>query len=346
MTVRVLVVDDSAFVRKALTRVLNYDPEISVVAQAADGKEAIEKIQLVKPDAVTLDLEMPRMDGLSTIAAVMAICPVPIIVLSAWAQPGAEMAVRALELGAVEVIDKGAYARMDIHILARELIPLLKAVAGAKPKAIKTLPVEAPKLLAAEFAKLPETHTELVCIGASTGGPQAIQAILTALPKNFPAPIVVVQHMPLGFTRLFADRLDSLKHLKVKEAEHGERFLPGHVYIAKAGHHLTIGRDVHGLYADLTAPKIGQHIPSVNVLFESAAQACGKHAIGVILTGMGQDGAYGAVLLHKTGAYMIAESEETCVVFGMPKAAIDASAIEVVAPLSKIAGLLNARVMK
>lgn len=346
MTVRVLVVDDSAFVRKALTRVLNYDPDISVVAQAADGKEAIEKIQLVKPDAVTLDLEMPRMDGLSTIAAVMALCPVPIIVLSAWAQPGAEMAVRALELGAVEVIDKGAYARMDIHILARELIPLLKAVAGSKPKASKTLPIELSKIWTPETARPLESHIELVCIGASTGGPQAIQAILTGLPKNFPVPVVIVQHMPLGFTRLFADRLDSLKHLRVKEVEHAERFLPGNVYIAKAGHHLTICKDANGPYADLNAPKLGQHIPSVDVLFESAAKACGKHVVSVILTGMGQDGAHGAFALRHNGAYTIAEAEETCVVFGMPKAAIDTGAIEAVAPLHKIANIVISRVIK
>jgi two-component system, chemotaxis family, protein-glutamate methylesterase/glutaminase len=345
MTVRVLVVDDSAFVRKALTRVLNYDPDISVVAQAADGKEAIEKILLVRPDAVTLDLEMPRMDGLSTIAAVMALCPVPIIVLSAWAQPGAEMAVRALELGAVEVIDKGAYARMDIHILARELIPLLKAVAGSKPKSTKTLPVELSRLWTPE-PNPSDTYIELVCIGASTGGPQAIQTILTALPKNFPVPIVIVQHMPVGFTRLFADRLDSLKHLRVKEVEHADRLLPGNVYIAKAGYHLTIGKDATGPYADLNAPKIGQHIPSVDVLFESAAKVCGKHVISVTLTGMGQDGAHGAFALRHGGAYTIAEAEESCVVFGMPKAAIDTGAIEIVVPLHKIASVLVLRAIK
>jgi two-component system, chemotaxis family, protein-glutamate methylesterase/glutaminase len=346
MTVRVLVVDDSTFVRKALTRVLNYDPDISVVAQAADGKEAIEKILLVKPDVVTLDLEMPRMDGLSTIAAVMALCPLPIIVLSAWAQPGAEMAVRALQLGAVEVIDKGAYTRMDIHILAQELIPLLKAVAGSKPRANKTLPIDLSKQWIPEIAKPIETHIELVCIGASTGGPQAIQTILTALPQNFPVPIVVVQHMPVGFTRLFAERLDSLKHLRVKEIEHADRLLPGNVYIAKAGYHLTICKDATSPYADLNAPRIGQHIPSVDVLFESAAKACGKRVVSITLTGMGQDGAHGAFALRHGGAYTIAEAEESCVVFGMPKAAIDTGAIEVVAPLHKIAGVLLSRVLK
>jgi two-component system chemotaxis response regulator CheB len=345
MSVRVLVVDDSAFVRKALTRVLNNDPDISVVGQAADGKEALEKIQLVQPDVVTLDLEMPRLDGLSTIAAVMAICPVPIIVLSAWAQPGAEMAVRALQLGAVEVINKGAYARMDIHILAKELIPLLKAVSGAKPKAIKTLPIEVPKPTL-DILPLPEANVELVCIGASTGGPQAIQTLLTSLPKDFPVPIVIVQHMPLGFTRLFAERLDSLRHLRVKETEHDEALLPGVVYIAKAGHHMSVIRVGDKLRADLNAPKLGQHVPSVDVLFESVADTCGKNAVGIILTGMGQDGTHGAFALRHKGCFLIAEAEETCVVFGMPKSAIDGGLVNAIAPLQKITPILLSRVLK
>lgn len=348
MTVRVLVVDDSAFVRKALTRVLNQDPEISVVGQAADGREALEKIQLVRPDAVTLDLEMPRLDGLSTIAAVMSVCPVPIIVISAWAQKGAEIAVRALELGAVEVIDKSVYARMDIHILARELIPLLKAVAGAKPKALKTLPIEVPRPRPSPqdflIPKPSDSPIELVCIGASTGGPQAIQSILTTLPKNFPTPILVVQHMPQGFTRLFAERLDSLRGLRVKEVDPLERLLPGVVYIARAGFHLAVARDAQGLYANLGYPRIGQHIPSVDVLMESAAQTCGPKTIGIILTGMGQDGARGMLAVRQAGGYTLAEAEETCVVYGMPKAAAEVNAIEVLAPVQHISKLVLTKI--
>jgi two-component system, chemotaxis family, protein-glutamate methylesterase/glutaminase len=357
MAIRVLVVDDSAFVRKALTRVLNQDPDVVVVAQAADGREAIEKIHLVSPDVVTLDLEMPRLNGLSTIKEVMASCPLPIVVLSAWAQKGAEVAVRALELGAVEVIDKGLYARMDIHLLARDLLQKIKAVVGARPRTTArpaSVPVPALRTRSGGFQaialppSLPApwslSAAELVCVGASTGGPQAIQDILSALPRDFGAPVAVVQHMPPGFTRLFAERLDSLGGLRVREAEERMRLLPGQVVIAKAGLHLQIERDAEGLYVHLTPLPSGPHVPSADTLLESAARICGNRAVGVLLTGMGQDGARGMVQLRKTGATTIGEAEESCVVYGMPRAAHEAGGIELLLPLPRIPSILLARV--
>lgn len=355
MAVRVLVVDDSAFVRKALTRVLNQDPEVVVVAQAADGREAIEKIQVVYPDVVTLDLEMPRLDGLQTIKEVMQRFPLPIVVLSAWTPKGAEAAVRALELGAVEVLDKGAYARMDIHLLAKDLLQKIKAVVGARPRSPaldETLPqLPALSLPFMPTSLLPTTPApglfgpvEIICIGASTGGPQAVQEIITGLPRDFSVPIAVVQHMPSGFTRLFAERLNSLGGLKVKEAEEGDRLLPGYVFVAPAGLHLTIARDADGLFAHLSPLPTATHTPSADVLLESAVRVCRRRAVGILLTGMGQDGAQGMAALRRVGATTIAESEETCVVFGMPKAALDLGGVEHLLPLHRIAPFLVARV--
>jgi two-component system chemotaxis response regulator CheB len=376
MTIRVLVVDDSAFVRKALTRILNQDAEIVVVAQAADGREAIEKVQLVTPDVVTMDLDMPRLGGLATIHEMMRIYPVPIIVVSAWAQEKSALALRALELGAVDTLDKDAYSRMDIHLLANELLPKIKAAARTKPRPVnpallsgalngatvapapsppvtasQSFPAISPAAPASPASPAPSLLSsvglyrvqpiELICIGASTGGPQAVQEVLSHLPREFSVPVVVVQHMPRGFTRLFSERLDGLGGIRVREAEAGARILPGVVTIAQAGQHLALERASHGgLVARMSTFPPHAHTPSVDVLFESAAQVCGKNVAGVLLTGMGTDGARGMVAIRRAGGLTVAESEETCVVYGMPRAASEAGGVEYMLPLPKIAWFL------
>lgn len=354
MTIRVLVVDDSAFVRKALTRVLNQDTEVVVVAQAADGREAIEKVQLVNPDVVTLDLDMPRLGGLATIHELMRIHPVPIIVVSAWAQEGASLAERALELGAVDIVDKTAYARMDIHLLAQELLPKIRAAATAKPRPLFRPDTDGgyrpelvpPAALSSVASLLPMPGalrgSEIVCVGASTGGPQAVQEFLSSLPRGFPLPVVVVQHMPKGFTRLFADRLNALGGLPVREAEQGDRLQPGMVTIAQAGQHITLVRTEEGLRCLLSPFPAHSHVPSVDVLFESAARVCKARTIGVLLTGMGHDGARGMVAIRQAGGLTIGESEETCVVYGMPRAAHEAGGVAHLLPLQKIGWFLLA----
>jgi two-component system, chemotaxis family, protein-glutamate methylesterase/glutaminase len=331
---RVFLVDDSAFVRRALTRVLAIEPAFTVVGEAATGAEALSKIPAADPDLVTLDVAMPGMDGLQLLPALLRWKPtLKVLMLSAHTSRGAEATMAALTAGAVDFIDKTTFNVMDLEYLRREVVDRLKALAppaGAGPKAGE---VRAPAP-----AELDLARCALCVIGASTGGPGAVQRILQALPSGFPIPIVVVQHMPVGFTRPFAERLASLARVRVAEAQDGARLLPGTALIAPAGQHLRVSPN---LAVVLTSePRDAKHVPSVDVTMRSAARSRPGSVLGVLLTGMGEDGAEGMATIRAGGGVTIAESEASCVVYGMPRAAVQRGGAEWVLPLSDIAALL------
>jgi two-component system chemotaxis response regulator CheB len=338
--IKVLIVDDSAVVRQTYTSLLQSDPDIQVIGTAGDPYIAAQKIQKEKPDVITLDIEMPRMDGLTFLKKLMSQAPMPVIVISNQTLSGADVALKALEAGAVDVmakpnlsndsevnesritlIDKirSAYYAKGVSVRARRTT--VTGESGPKP----TTPLKA------------TTSQTIIAIGASTGGTEAIRSFLEVLPANMP-PIVIVQHMPEKFTASFAKRLNECCALNVKEAEDNESVLAGTVYIAPGGHHMAI-RNVHGRLAIKVydGDLVNRHRPSVNVLFNSVAEVKGKNAIGVILTGMGDDGATGMLAMHERGAFTIAQDETTSVVYGMPMKAVIAGGVSSVLPLNEIA---------
>ena len=331
--IRVFVVDDSPFVRKALRRVLNAVPGIEVVGEAATGQEAVIQIPLAEPHVVTLDIEMHGLNGLQVLRQLLAWRPeLRIIMLSAHTKEGAEATLEALALGAADFIDKQSLNLMDLEHLGRELGERIRLLGDP---AKKSAPRPAPP---ASIPALRFDGVELCVIGASTGGPAALQHLLEQLPASFPLPIAIVQHMPPGFTRPFADRLNGLCRLLVKEAVDGERLETGKVFIAPAGQHFRLSS---GLVAMLsTEPKTARHIPSVDVLFRSAERARPGKVLGILLTGMGEDGADGLSLIRTRGGVTIAESEESCAVYGMPRAAVERGAATHVLPLPAIAAAL------
>jgi len=351
--IRVLVVDDSAFMRKALQRMLSSDPMITVIDTAADGEEGFEKAKALLPDVVTLDVRMPGMDGLTALKKIMSDCPVPVLMLSSLTNEGGEVTLRALDLGAVDFIDKStANTAMDILSIAGDLISKVKAVAGvdarkmvrraAAPETAETAGLAGPAVKrAATFAR---GGFEVVAIGASTGGPPALQGILVEMPKDLPAAVLVVQHMPIGFTASLAARLNSLSSLEVKEAVDGDLALPGRCLIAPAGSHMTLRRDHTGFSVRISQEPEGLlHRPSVDVLMESVAKEAGGKALGIILTGMGADGARGIKAMHDAGGRTIAQDEATCVVYGMPKVAVDLGGVDRSLPLDGVpAAILEA----
>lgn len=345
--IKVVVVDDSAFMRKAISTMLAKDPEIDVVATARDGEEGLELIRKHNPDVVTLDIEMPRMDGLTTLRHIMMEMPRPVLMVSSLTNEGAEATLKALELGAVDFIPKQlSKVSLDIVKIEASLISKVKIVASRKlihsrsrPASIArpTAPVSTP----ASFR--PETRTaasggagltkspcgvvkrDVVVIGVSTGGPPAVQKVLSALPEDFPASIVIAQHMPAAFTGPFAKRLDGLCKISVKEAEPGDRLKTGCAFIAPGGKHLLLKQMVSRVDLEIsTEPASALYKPSANVLISSAADAVGRRALGVILTGMGNDGMEGVRSLKQKGGRALAQSDATCVVYGMPKAIVDA----------------------
>lgn len=333
--IRVFLVDDSAFVRRALSRVLALEPGFRVVGEAASGTEALARIPAAEPDLVTLDVAMPGMDGLQVLPALLRWKPsLKVLMLSALTQEGAVATVAALEAGAVDFIDKTRFNVMDLEYLRREVVDRLKALAPARRE-----PVPAPAGARAAGPSAQElARCDLCVIGASTGGPAAVQRILQALPARFPMPLVVVQHMPVGFTRPFAERLASLSRVRVAEAEDGMRLAPGMALIARAGQHLRISPN---LAVTLTPePSDAKHIPSVDVSMRTAARARPGKVLGILLTGMGEDGAEGMATIRAGGGVTIAESESSCVVYGMPRAAVQRGGAGWVLPLPDIAGLL------
>ena len=336
--IRVFLVDDSAFVRRALTRVLALEPEFQVVGEAVSGTEALAKIPAADPDLVTLDVAMPGMDGLQTLPALLRWKPsLKVLMLSAHTREGAEATVAALAAGAVDFIDKTTFNVMDLEYLRREVVDRLKALAPANRADAARAPVAAG--LPARPTELDLGRCDLCVIGASTGGPAAVQRILQALPASFPMPVVIVQHMPIGFTRPFAQRLASLSRVRVAEAEDGMRLVPGMALIAPAGQHLRVSPN---LAVVLTPePSDAKHIPSVDVTMRTAARSRPGQVLGILLTGMGEDGAEGMVTIRATGGVTIAESESSCVVYGMPRAAVQRGGAEWVLALSEIAELLG-----
>ena len=340
--IRVLIVDDSALIRQLLAHLLSDDPAIEVVGIAQDPTGAWKKIRALQPNVLTLDVEMPNVDGLTFLEELMATAPVPVVMVSALTDQGCATALRALELGAVDIVTK---PKVDIRLgmtdLAQELAHKVKAAARARVRQIprswppKTVTSRTHCKPYIESAML-KTSDTIVAIGASTGGTEAVREVLEVLPPNSP-PILIAQHMSEHFTKSWADRLNQLCRIAVKEAEDGDSVLPGHALIAPGNYHMTLVRSGARYLVRLNqdAP-VNRHRPSVDVLFASVAKYAGPNSIGIILTGMGHDGANGLFRMKQSGAYTVAQNEETCVVFGMPKEAIKLDAVDVVLPIEDI----------
>jgi len=346
--IRVLIVDDSALVRQTLSEILSSDPAIEVMATASDPFVAAERIAEETPDVITLDIEMPRMDGLTFLRKIMTQHPIPVVICSSLAEEGAQSRLQALEYGAVDIIVKPRLGSRQFLEEARITVcQAVRGAAAARVRAPLTAREVEPKLtadavLARRSGAMLETTEKVVVIGASTGGTEALRTVLEALPADAPG-IVIVQHMPELFTRAFADRLDGLCRISVKEAEANDTILRGRALIAPGNHHLLVKRSGARYYVEIRdGPLVSRHRPSVDVLFRSAARYAGPNAVGVIMTGMGDDGASGMLEMKEAGAVTIAQDEATSVVFGMPNEAIKRGAVDVVLPLPAIAGSLLA----
>ncbi len=348
--IKVLIVDDSAVVRQVLENMFDADPGIEVVGSARDPFVAADILRRVVPDVITLDVEMPRMDGLTFLHKIMTQKPIPIVMCSSLTEKNSETAMKALEYGAVDIIEK---PRMGVKQFLEEskviICDSVKAAAqariGARPKKATQIKVE-PKLTADAVLEKPtsramiQTTESIVVVGASTGGTEALKLFLESLPLNSPG-IVVVQHMPENFTAAFSRRLDGICRVTVKEAQNDDTVVPGRVLIAPGNKHTLLKRSGARYYVEVKdGPLVSRHRPSVDVLFRSAARYAGKNAVGVIMTGMGDDGAKGMLEMFEAGAYTVAQDEATCVVFGMPKEAIKLGAVRTISPLEGIAGIV------
>lgn len=337
--IRVLVVDDSALMRKLIPQILEADPSIEVVGTAMDGNFCLKKIEELKPNVVTLDLEMPGMNGIDTLKEIMRSHRLPVIVVSSHSTEGASVTLKALGLGAFDFVTKPQDVSAHMGETAAELIAKIHAAAGCK--IVRPGTFQAP----ARPEKIPagNTPSRLVAIGISTGGPQALEYLLAQLPPDFPGAIVVVQHMPEGFTDMFARRLDELCSLQVKEAQSGDMLLAGRVLICPGSRHVKVKRLAMGDVVILNEEeRVNGHRPSADVLFNSVAEEFGPLAVAVLMTGMGDDGAQGLGAVKKAGGMTIAQSEESCVVFGMPKAAIERGYATRVVALDGLSATLQA----
>lgn len=383
--IRVLVVDDSAFFRNALKRMLSQDPDITIVGVARDGEEALELSRTLDPDVITLDVEMPKLDGLATLQALMAEKPRPVIMVSSLTVEGAEATLKAMELGALDFIPKYQGKQLDLVQLSNDLCTKVKAVVHkARRFPIRSRPRLAPPSMsspaysanlatglsgslvagggAVGFAARAATVNaatstiarprgrqtrDYVAIGVSTGGPPAVQKVLSALPANFPACILIAQHMPGTFTGPFAKRLDSVSQITVKEAETGDKLQNGVAYIAPGGKHMRV--DLRGtlpVLSVVTEPASALYKPSATVLFESLGQSVGPRTLGVVMTGMGSDGLEGMKVLKRAGGYALAQNEASCVVYGMPKSIVDAGLADEVVDVDQIAAAIQAALYK
>ncbi|WP_294638028.1 chemotaxis response regulator protein-glutamate methylesterase [uncultured Aquabacterium sp.] len=358
---RVVVVDDSALVRSMLTEIINRQPDMTCIGAASDPYVAREMIRNLNPDVITLDVEMPRMDGIDFLSKLMRLRPMPVVMVSTLTERGAEVTLKALELGAIDFVAKPKIGVADgLRQLADDITDKIRIAAKARINRLPPTtvagttghahPAHAPATAGTEGrpaaparpvatggSPLGRLSTEkILFIGASTGGTEATKEVLTSLPADFPA-VMITQHMPPGFTRSYAARLDGLCRIRVKEATDGERVLPGHAYIAPGGFHLSVERSGANYIARVQdGEPVNRHKPSVEVLFKSAARVAGPNAIGVMLTGMGADGAKAMREMRDAGAYCVAQDEASCVVFGMPREAIAAGAVQDVMPLLKI----------
>jgi two-component system chemotaxis response regulator CheB len=336
---KVLIVDDSALMRQLLTKIIGSDSELEVIGTAGDPFIAREKIIALNPDVLTLDIEMPRMDGLTFLEKLMRGHPMPVVMISSLTAKGADTTLRALSLGAVDYVSK---PKLDVSNgtieQAEEIVAKVKAAARARVRCARET-TALPSPLTGKTYQFSATH-KVVAVGASTGGTEALKELLMPLPADFPG-IVIVQHMPEAFTHQFAERLNSLCKIRVKEAQDGDRILPGHALLAPGGHHMAVVRKgTEYAVRVYRGERVNRHIPSVDVLFSSCARNMGKNALGVLLTGMGADGARGMLEMKQASAFNIAQDESTCVVFGMPREAILLNAVDQVLPLNQIPGAL------
>ncbi|MDU4267289.1 MAG: chemotaxis response regulator protein-glutamate methylesterase [Enterobacter hormaechei] len=322
--IRVLSVDDSALMRQIMTEIINSHSDMEMVATAPDPLVARDLIKKYNPDVLTLDVEMPRMDGIDFLEKLMRLRPMPVVMVSSLTGKGSEITLRALELGAVDFVTKPQLGIREGMLAYSEMI--------------------AEKIRTASRAKLLLSSEKLLVIGASTGGTEAIRHVLQPLPLSSPG-ILITQHMPPGFTRSFAERLNKLCQISVKEAEDGERVLPGHAYIAPGDKHMELARSGANYQIKIhDGPPVNRHRPSVDVLFHSVAKHAGRNAVGVILTGMGNDGAAGMLAMHQAGAWTIAQNEASCVVFGMPREAINMGGVSEVVDLSQVSQQMLAKI--
>lgn len=341
--IRVLCVDDSALVRKLMFEIINKEPDMEVVAQAPDPLIARELIKQHNPDVLTLDVEMPRMDGLDFLERLMRLRPMPVVMVSSLTQRNSDVTIRALELGAIDFVAKPQMGLQDgLRAYGQEIVEKIRIAANAQVRAHRAK--KAPSSSSQSSLSAPYLSTEkIIAIGASTGGTEAIRQVLEPLPSNTPA-ILITQHMPAGFTRSFVHRLDALCAMRVHEAEDGQRVLPGHVYIAPGGvAHMLLRRSGANYVIGLEKSEpVNRHRPSVDVLFYSVAKHAGANAVGLVLTGMGKDGAQGLLAMRKAGAHTFAQDEATSVVFGMPKEALAIEAASKAVALNQISGELMA----
>jgi two-component system chemotaxis response regulator CheB len=353
--IRVAVADDSSFIRRALARILSEENGIQLVGTAVSGEELLDNFDRWRPDAIILDLSMPGMGGLPTLDRIMATRPTPVIILSTHSKRDAPQTIEALHRGAMDFVDKQEYSLVDFDALRGVLLEKLRQVTGMvgdepDEELLPGGPYPTPGRLSGGTGGMAPTmatgsgEIQIVLLGASTGGPPAIERILRDLGSSITVPVAVVQHMPAGFTRAFAERLNAYLPLQVREAMNREPLLPGTVYIAPGGMHLTVVWDGGGLKAVLATEPAATHRPSVDVLFASAAVAVGRRSIAVLLTGMGHDGARGMTELARAGARTFAQDEETSVIYGMPKAAVLAGAVGESLPLGAIGGRLQSLV--
>ena len=334
--VGVLIVDDSALIRQVLTKILSSDPGLEVVGTAADPFIAREKVKRLQPDVLTLDVEMPRMDGLSFLEKLMRGRPTPVVMVSSLTEKGCEVTLRALELGAVDFVTKPKIDVNDGTVeLAEEIIEKVKNAARVKV-AGRQRSAARPRRLAFKSQALIKTTHKVIAVGASTGGTEALADFLSVMPPDAPG-IVIVQHMPEKFTRSFAARLDTICQIRVQEASDGDRVLPGHALLAPGDYHMAVTRSGANYRVKVArgAP-VNRHRPSVDILFHSCARYLGANAVGAIMTGMGNDGAKGLLAMRQAGAHTVAQDEASCVVFGMPKEAIGLGAAEKIAPLPEM----------
>ncbi|GFO63858.1 chemotaxis response regulator protein-glutamate methylesterase [Geomonas paludis] len=342
--IKVLIVDDSAVVRQTMVEILSSDPQIEVMSTAGDPFIAADRIRQEVPDVITLDVEMPRMDGITFLHKIMSQHPIPVVMCSSLTEKGSETALKALEYGAVEIIQK---PRLGTKAFLEEsrvrICDAVKAASQARLRRVSAVSHQvSPKLTADVIMEKPksqammQTTEKVVVVGASTGGTEALRTFLESLPADSPG-IVIVQHMPEGFTRAFSQRLDGLCRITVKEAENNDTVVRGRALIAPGNHHLLLKRSGARYYVEIKdGPLVSRHRPSVDVLFRSAARYAGKNAVGVIMTGMGDDGAHGMLEMKQAGALNIAQDEASCIVFGMPNEAIKLGGVDYIRPLDAI----------
>jgi len=349
--IKVLIVDDSAVIRQVMTEIISGDPVLELEAAVADPIFAMKRMEMHWPDVIVLDVEMPRMDGITFLRKIMSERPTPVVMCSTLTSEGTETALRAMSAGAVDIISKPkAGAKKGLLEANKRIVHVIKAAAKARNlhqlniekttrnKSNFSKKLDADVVISKSTKKITRTTEHIIAIGTSTGGTQALEVVLTALPKDSPG-IVVVQHMPEKFTAAFANRLNRISTVEIREAKHNDRLLPGLVLIAPGGKHMMLKRTgAHYLVEVKDGPLVNRHRPSVDVLFRSVAKCSGKNSLGIIMTGMGDDGAKGLVEMHDNGAKTIGQNEETCVVYGMPKEAVKLGAVDHEINLNSIAG--------